>query len=80
MLGGQKLVDRGDANVFRDVGRTFSEVEAEVGAIVDAGCIPVVMGGNAGPTTYPFVKAVAERAGGPKAILNLDAHGENRPD
>lgn len=75
VLGNFKLVDCGDADVFQDVERTFSEV----GAMVDAGCIPVVMGGNAGPTTYPFVKAVAERAGGPTAILNLDAHGDNRP-
>ena len=79
VLGSLKLVDCGDADVFKDVGRTFSEVEAEVGAMVDAGCIPIVLGGNAGPTTYPFLKAVAERAGGPTAILNLDAHGDNLP-
>ncbi len=66
VLGSLKLVDCGDADIFKDVGRTFSEVEAEVGAMVDAGCIPIVLGGNAGPTTYPFLKAVAERAGGPR--------------
>jgi arginase family enzyme len=74
-----KLVDRGDADIFQDVRRTFSAVEAEVGAIVEAGCVPVVMGGNAGPTTYPVLKAIVERADGPVAILNLDAHGDNRP-
>ena len=74
-----RLVDRGDADVFQDVGRTFSAVEAEVEAAVDAGCIPVVMGGNAGPTTYPFLKVVAEHADGPTAVLNLDAHGDNQP-
>ena len=79
VLGSLKLVDRGDADIYQDVGRTFSEVEAEVEAMVDAGCIPVVLGGNAGPTTYPFLKAVADRAGGPTAILNLDAHGDNLP-
>src|SRR5919202_5266490 len=79
VLGRIKLVDRGDVDVFQDVRRTFSAVEAEVGAMVDGGCIPVVIGGNAGPTTYPVLKAVAERAGGPTAILNFDAHGDNQP-
>lgn len=79
VLGGLRLVDRGDVDIFQAVNRTFSEVEAEVGAMVDAGCIPVVLGGNAGPTTYPFLKAVAERADGSTAILNLDAHGDNLP-
>jgi agmatinase len=74
-----RLADRGDADVFQDVERTFSAVEAEVGAMVDAGCIPLVMGGNAGPTTYPVLKAIAERADGPTAVLNLDAHGDNQP-
>ncbi len=79
VLGRIRLVDRGDADVFQDVRRTFSAVEAEVGAMVDAGCIPVVLGGNAGPTTYPVLKAIAERAGGPTSILNFDAHGDNLP-
>ena len=74
-----RLVDRGDADIFQDVGRMFSAVEEEVGAMVDAGCIPLVMGGNAGPTTYPVLKAIAERADGTTAVLNLDAHGDNQP-
>src|SRR5919199_3093725 len=74
-----RLADRGDADIFQDVERTFSAVEAEGGAMVDAGCIPLVMGGNAGPTTYPVLKAIAERADGPTAVLNLDAHGDNQP-
>ena len=74
-----RLADRGDADIFQDVERTFSAVEAEVGAMVDAGCIPLVMGGNAGPTTYPVLKAITERDDGPTAVLNLDAHGDNQP-
>ena len=73
-----RLVDRGDADVFQDIGRTFSVVEEEIGAIVDADCIPLVMGGNAGPTTYPVLKAIADRADGPTAVLNFDAHGDNQ--
>src|ERR687885_2025896 len=37
VLGRIKLVDRGDVDVFQDVRRTFSAVEAEVGAMVDGG-------------------------------------------
>ena len=74
-----KLVDRGDAEVSQDIGKMFSAVEAEVGAIVEAGCAPVIMGGNAGPTTYPVLKAITERTDGPVTVLNLDAHGDNQP-
>ena len=74
-----KLVDRGDADVFQDIKRTFSAVEAEVEAMVEAGCVPIVFGGNAGPTTYPVLKVIAERAGGPTSVLNFDAHGDNLP-
>src|SRR3712207_3524814 len=73
-----KLVDCGDAEVSQDIGKTFSAVEAEVGALVEAGCMPIVMGGNAGPTTYPVLRAIAERAHGPTAVLNLYAHGDNQ--
>ncbi|MDQ3913163.1 MAG: arginase family protein [Actinomycetota bacterium] len=73
-----RLVDRGDADVFQDIGRTFSVVEEEIGAMVDAGCIPLVMGGNAGPITYPVLKVIAYRADGPTAVLNFDAHGDNQ--
>ncbi len=66
-------------DVFQDAERTFSEVEKEIGKIVETGCVPVVMGGNAGPTTYPVLKAITERTDGPTAVLNLDAHGDNQP-
>lgn len=73
-----KLVDRGDAEISRDMGRTLANVEAEVAAMVDAGCYPITLGGNAGPSTYPVLKAMAARAGGPTAVLNLDAHHDNQ--
>jgi arginase family enzyme len=74
-----KIVDRGDVDVVQDIGRTLEIVETEVGLIADAGCIPIILGGNAGPTTYPVLKAVSDRADGATAVLNLDAHGDNRP-
>jgi arginase family enzyme len=72
-----RLVDRGDVDVVQDMEQTLRTVEDEVGAIVDAGCYPLTIGGNSGPSSYAVVKAIAARAGGPVAVLNLDAHGDN---
>lgn len=73
-----RLVDYGNAEVVRDMGQTLSHVEADVRAIIQAGAIPFTMGGNSGPSTYPVLKAVAAEAQGPTAILNFDAHHDNR--
>lgn len=73
------VVDRGDVDVPSDMGQILSNVEAEISVMLDAGCIPIVLGGNAGPSTYPVVRTIAKRAGGPTAILNFDAHGDNVP-
>jgi len=51
---------------------------AEIASIVDAGCYPITMGGNAGPSTYPVLKTIAAKAGGPTAVLNFDAHHDNQ--
>ena len=73
-----KLVDRGDAEVVRDMGQTLKNVETEVASIIKAGGCPVTMGGNSGPSSYPVLKAIAAQAGGPTAVLNLDAHHDNQ--
>jgi len=73
-----KLVDCGDVDIVKDMRQTLAHVEAAVAAIVDAGCIPITMGGNAGPSTYPVLKVIASRASGPVAVLNLDAHHDNQ--
>jgi arginase family enzyme len=72
-----KLADRGDVQVYQDMGQTLETVESEVRSILRAGCAPLTVGGNAGPSTYPVLKAVAAAAGGPTAIFNLDAHHDN---
>jgi agmatinase len=73
-----RLVDYGDADVVHDMKQTLANVEMRINEIIDAGCIPVTIGGNAGPSTYPVLKAVAERADGPTAVLNFDAHHDNQ--
>ncbi len=73
-----KIVDRGDAEIVRDMAQTLRNVEAEVGSIVDAGCYPVTIGGNSGPASFAVLKAIAARAGGPTAVVNFDAHHDNQ--
>jgi agmatinase len=72
-----RMVDRGDVEVRRDMRQTLDAVGAEINAMLEAGCIPITMGGNAGPSTYPVLRAIAARASGPTAVLNFDAHHDN---
>ena len=72
-----RLVDCGDAQIFEDIRSTFAEVDKRVGEIIDAGAIPITMGGNSGPASYGVLQPVAARAGGATAIVNFDAHHDN---
>ena len=58
-----KLVDYGNVDVVQDMKQTLLNVEIRVKDIIDARCIPVTIGGDAGPSTYPVLRAVAERGG-----------------
>ncbi len=71
------IVDYGNVDVTSDMAQTLANVEAKVNDILAAGALPITVGGNAGPSTYPVLKAVAARAGGPTAVLNFDAHHDN---
>ena len=73
-----RLVDFGDAEVRRDMAATLAAVEADTRAIIAAGAIPITIGGNSGPSTYPVLKAIAAAAAGPVAVLNFDAHHDNQ--
>jgi agmatinase len=72
-----RLVDYGDSQVFEDIHRTFDEVVRRVGEIVEAGAIPITMGGNSGPSSYAVLQAIAGSAGGATAVANFDAHHDN---
>jgi guanidinopropionase len=78
VFGRLRVVDCGDVEIVADMGRLLADVEARVARIVRAGVYPLTMGGNAGPSTYPVLKAVAAAAGGPTAVLNFDAHHDNQ--
>jgi len=72
-----KMVDLGDADIVGDMGTSLASVEKRVAEAVGAGCMMVTIGGNSGVSTYPVLKAIAASAGGPTAVLNLDAHHDN---
>ena len=68
-----RVVDFGDAAVLpADVATTRAQIERTVGQVVEAGAIPVVLGGDHS-ITEPNVRAVATRHG-PVALVHFDTH------
>ncbi|MDX6399034.1 MAG: guanidinopropionase [Gaiellaceae bacterium] len=67
------VVDFGDAAVLpADAERTHASIEALVGEVVDAGALPVVLGGDHS-ISEPNVRAVASRLG-PVGLVHFDTH------
>lgn len=73
-----RFVDRGDMAIAGEMAQLLSDVETEISAMLDAGCIPVTIGGNSGPSTYGVLKPIAARSGGSTAVVNFDAHHDNQ--
>ena len=71
-----RIVDFGDAPVLpADAERTHAAIEALVGEVVDAGVIPIVLGGDHS-VSEPNVRAVATRArpGRPRPLRHAHGH------
>jgi guanidinopropionase len=73
-----QFVDRGDLPIPGDMAQLLNAVEAEISTMLDAGCYPVTIGGNSGPSTYGVLKPIAARSGGSTAVVNFDAHHDNQ--
>jgi agmatinase len=72
-------VDCGDiATVLANAERTFAQAESDIGAVLDAGALPVVLGGDHS-TTIPAVRAVRKRFEQPGLVL-LDSHFDTAED
>jgi agmatinase len=70
-----RIVDYGDAAVVpADAERTHEAIERLVGEVVDAGVLPVVLGGDHS-ITEANVRAVAARRG-PLGLLHFDTHAD----
>jgi agmatinase len=68
-----RVVDFGDAPVIpADPLRSHEAIEATVGQVVDAGVLPVVLGGDHS-ISEPDVRAVATRSG-PVGLVHFDTH------
>lgn len=66
-------VDCGDCDVvLANAARTFERAERDLGEVVDAGAIPVTLGGDHS-VTIPAVRAVRARASNPGLVL-IDTH------
>ena len=72
-LGALRVVDFGDAPVIpADAARSHEAIEATVGEVVDAGVLPVVLGGDHS-ISEPDVRAVSARRG-PVGLVHFDTH------
>jgi agmatinase len=68
-----RVVDFGDAPVLpADPQRTHEAIEATVGQALDAGAVPVVLGGDHG-IAEPDIRACAKRHG-PVGLVHFDTH------
>jgi agmatinase len=68
-----RVVDYGDAPVLpADAARTHEAIERTVGEVLDAGLIPIVLGGDHS-IAEPDVRACARRHG-PVALVHFDTH------
>jgi agmatinase len=70
-----RIVDFGDAPVLpADPGRSHEAIEETVGQVLDAGALPVILGGDHS-ITEPNVRAVAARRG-PVGLIHFDTHSD----
>ena len=73
------VVDCGDVRVRSGyVAEAFENIEAAVTEIVEAGAIPLTMGGD-GAVTLPQLRALHRRHGD-LVVLHVDAHTDTYPD
>ncbi|MCX7645905.1 MAG: agmatinase [Rhodobacteraceae bacterium] len=71
-LDGVRIVDIGDADIVHtDTAKSHANIEAGVRAILKAGALPVVLGGDHS-VNIPCINAFAEH--GPIHIVQIDAH------
>ena len=73
------VFDAGDVEPGSTLEETHERVTAAAGALLDAGLLPVMIGGGH-DLTYPFVRALAQRTETPLHGVYLDAHLDVRAE
>jgi agmatinase len=72
-------VDCGDCDIaLANAEKTFARAQSDLGAILDAGALPVTLGGDHS-VTIPAVRAVRERVADPGLVL-IDMHLDTAQD
>jgi agmatinase len=76
-----RVVDSGDANCPpHSIEQGHAAIRQKVGEVLDAGALPIVLGGDHS-ITLPAATAVADRWGhGRIGIVHFDAHADTAPD
>lgn len=73
-LSAVEVADFGDiALSYHDTERAVQETYRAVRGVLEAGYIPLIVGGDHG-ITYPCVKALHDTCDGPLGLIQLDAH------
>jgi arginase family enzyme len=77
-----RVVDYGDVKVGMRaaIPEALEQVADRVGEILDAGVVPIVLGGSDILSSLGGAMAVSARASGKIGTLSLDAHGDNLPE
>ena len=74
------IVDYGDVDFpFGDTAAAVAAVEATVGEVLAAGCLPVTIGGGSPASSFAVVKAIAAGAGA-IGVVNFDGHADTSPE
>lgn len=74
------VVDCGDVNaVAGSAARTFERAEADLAEIHEAGCFPLLIGGDHA-TSIPGARALARRLNGSMGFIMFDTHLDTAPD
>lgn len=76
-----RVFDYGDADVIPgDIERTNEAIKSKVREVVDAGAVPIVLGGDHS-ITFPSASAVADVVGhGKVGVVHFDAHADTGND
>lgn len=80
------VVDYGDVKMHPEINENFTSetmleslwnTQEKVGDIIDAGAVPITLGGSSCCTAYGVVKPLSDRTKGKIGVISLDAHGDN---
>ena len=75
------ILDYGDIDFpFGNIDAANAAVETAMRAVLDAGCLPVTIGGNAPASSFAVANVLCERASGPIGVISFDGHCDTAPD